>query len=389
MNILFLTTVIPERPKTGGEVASLQVINALRGLGHTVKVFGYGRPGEKCAAIAPDDIVVETRYIESSSSRGQALLSLCTAFATHRPYSCSKYMSQKYVNRVAAELENKSYDVAIIEHAQMAWLLPYLSAGKTSLPVIFLAQNVEYDLYQELYRNTSFLRPLQKYLYFRESRLMHDIENDLFRGVSQIWVFNGTDKGKIENEFHTRAVHAIHVPAGFGRLLQEEKKYSVAALGTWTWDANSHGLRWFVDRVMPLLNPNIDVHVAGIGADWVNGRYSNLYYHGFVDDAQSFLSSAECIIVPSTSGGGIQIKTLEAISTGVPVVSTSTGMRGIEPFPPSVSVADDPVEFARGIESIVSDQSRFDAQDGYWWSLQRKEAFDKTIRGLIEGVIAK
>ena len=52
----------------------------------------------------------------------------------------------------------------------------------------------------------------------------------------------------------------------------EEPRFDIATIGSWTWDANAAGLRWFIDRVVPLLPRQVQVGVAGAGAGADRGR---------------------------------------------------------------------------------------------------------------------
>jgi len=217
---------------------------------------------------------------------------------------------------------------------------------------------------------------------------MFEIEKKLFGKVDQVWCLSSNDKNKIETESGVENIHVLQVPGGFDRLaVSKEKKYSVAILGTWTWEANRKGLVWFVNSVLPFLDNLIDVHIAGIGADWIVGKYPNVFCYGFVEDAQEFLSSAKCIVVASIEGGGIQVKTLNAISTGVPVVSTSIGVRGIEDIPKSVFVTDDPGIFAKRIEYLVGSNDVHG--EGYNWSLKRRGIFTDKLGDLVKHAVTK
>ncbi|HCD7521890.1 TPA: glycosyltransferase family 4 protein, partial [Klebsiella pneumoniae] len=112
-----------------------------------------------------------------------------------------------------------------------------------------------------------------------------------------------------------------------------EAHYDVSLLGTWSWDANMKGLRWFFDNVYPLLPVEITIQVAGKGADWLADKYKNVKYKGFVEDAQEFLSKSKVIAIPSISGAGVQIKTLDAITIGRPIIASEFALRGLEDIP--------------------------------------------------------
>ena len=102
---------------------------------------------------------------------------------------------------------------------------------------------------------------------------------------------------------------------------------------------------------------NLSIHVAGKGADWLDGKYPNIIYCGVVPDAQEFMAFSRVVAIPTLSGGGIQIKTLDAITSGSFIVATTVGLRGISHPPSTVKIADNPEEFAASLVSAVASSS--------------------------------
>ena len=52
-----------------------------------------------------------------------------------------------------------------------------------------------------------------------------------------------------------------------------------------------------------------------------------------VQDAEEFISDKKILIVPITTGGGIRVKILEAMAAGKVVITTQSGIKGIEAKP--------------------------------------------------------
>lgn len=51
---------------------------------------------------------------------------------------------------------------------------------------------------------------------------------------------------------------------------------------------------------------------------------------GYVPDLVPYLEKAALMVVPVRAGGGIRVRILEAFARGIPVVTTSVGLEGIE-----------------------------------------------------------
>ena len=81
------------------------------------------------------------------------------------------------------------------------------------------------------------------------------------------------------------------------------------------------------------------VHVAGQVKDMVEGlphdqatafRMPWVHLHGFVPDIASFYGNMDAIVSPVTMGTGINVKTVQAMAYGMPLLTTRCGGKGIE-----------------------------------------------------------
>jgi glycosyltransferase involved in cell wall biosynthesis len=61
----------------------------------------------------------------------------------------------------------------------------------------------------------------------------------------------------------------------------------------------------------------------------MNQQIPGIYCYGEVEDANEFMSNYDALVVPLFSGSGIRIKILEAMSMGIPVISSDIGISGI------------------------------------------------------------
>jgi hypothetical protein len=95
--------------------------------------------------------------------------------------------------------------------------------------------------------------------------------------------------------------------------------------------ANEQSLAWFLKRVWPKVE-SLPYHLTIIGnIDRSFKEYSHLKvtFAGMVDDLQAAYQQAGLIVLPITNGGGIAIKSLEALQTELPIVCTPHAMRGL------------------------------------------------------------
>src|SRR5690606_27503496 len=89
-----------------------------------------------------------------------------------------------------------------------------------------------------------------------------------------------------------------------------------ALIGTWTWAPNRIGLDWFLSRVVPHLRPDFRIRIAGSVPSGVTCAHPGIRFVGRVPDARAFVRSAAVVPLISTSGSGVQLKTIETFELG-------------------------------------------------------------------------
>jgi len=87
---------------------------------------------------------------------------------------------------------------------------------------------------------------------------------------------------------------------------------------------------------------NICFLIIGNGLDVSASPAKNVRYLGYVDDLCAVLSHCDLEVAPMIGGSGIKMKILDALSVGLPVLTTEDGARGfVEPNPIVVSKIED------------------------------------------------
>lgn len=358
MKILNLTTAIPGRYGTGADIASQHFINTMKMLGHTVYIVGYRRWED----IQPDSeniVEIGERHIETKSAGIYPLFWAAIALIHRLPYSSAKYYSNHYIQTVKLLLSKHHYDVVILEHSsQLYWLKATIDSHSK---IAVFAHNLEHEIYLERLNDTS--NPLAKWIYQREARLVKQMEDDLAATSQEIWTLTEHDADYFTQLDQTCPVRIFELPASAAQPINPShpKTYDIGMIGSWIWKPNADGLWYFFEQIYPYLPSTLTIRVAGRGAEWLIGRYTNVQYLGFVPNAEEFLAEARVIAIPSIRGGGTQLKTLEAIGLGLPVVATPFALRGITTLPKTVLIAESPKQFAGCLQSAIAQPTTFSA----------------------------
>jgi glycosyltransferase involved in cell wall biosynthesis len=206
----------------------------------------------------------------------------------------------------------------------------------------------------------------------------HNIESSRFREMGKWWwrflwilekntyrhsdlvLFKTTqDQEFAISRFGLNESQCLVVPFGLNRTgvpAREEKDFSARLIrqkhhialndkillfsGTLDYLPNAKALRCLVEEIIPLLcertNQSFKLLVCGriIFPEFkylLDLRHDHFIYAGDVENMENYLLAADVFVNPVTEGGGIKVKSLEALSYNLPVVSTEHSARGIHP----------------------------------------------------------
>ncbi|WP_420116504.1 glycosyltransferase [Micromonospora sp.] len=138
-------------------------------------------------------------------------------------------------------------------------------------------------------------------------------------------------------------------------------------LGALDFVNNIDGIRWFVQRCWPALREGVDgrpVRLRVVGRNASAALVAELTAAGAevlvdVPRVDPYLRAADVFVNPVRSGAGVNIKMIEAMSAALPVVSTSTGARGL-PWRDGteLAIADEAGDFVAAVRALLVDADR-------------------------------
>lgn len=367
MRLLWLSHVLPHPPKGGVLQRSYHLIRGAS-KAHDVDLLTFRQ-----RAFHPDleslteSVDAMSEFLEVrgvidlavDSGRFTKTAKLISSALTPEPYSIRWNKSAEMDRRVRELSREVEYDVVHFDAEGMfqyrhhfpkaAWVLNH--------------HNIESQMMYQRAELASF--PLRAYLHWEAWRLKrwearHGGEADLHLVVSKL------DGERLrEHVFDARySVVENLVDTEFFRPLGTEKRAGhVVFIGRIDGYANLSAVRWLRDEIWPLLEgEGRTLGVAGRNPpeDIVAWGESNASVEvtGFVDDVRRSFDEAEVFVCPIYEGGGTRLKVLDAMAMGLPIVSHSMAIEGLELNPGEhVLVADDARGIADAVESLLADRS--------------------------------
>jgi glycosyltransferase involved in cell wall biosynthesis len=147
-------------------------------------------------------------------------------------------------------------------------------------------------------------------------------------------------------------------------LLPFAERKGLLFVGNFRHPPNVQAVEWLCKEILPRVTPELlaqhPVYVVGNGINETKidyGCLKNVITVGWVPSVLPYLQSARISVIPLLYGAGTKRKLMQSLMVGTPCVSTSIGVEGLNlEHGLHVLVADDAAQFAKGIESLLTDE---------------------------------
>ncbi|ULQ56254.1 glycosyltransferase family 4 protein [Flavihumibacter rivuli] len=125
-------------------------------------------------------------------------------------------------------------------------------------------------------------------------------------------------------------------------------------------ELNLLSINWFIKEVFPLVqesDPMVKLIIGGRISSKVHSDNPSIEMIGEIESALDFYKSGDIVINPELGGTGLKIKTLEALSIGMPIVATTSGAAGVmQPNKDHILIGNTSVDLAGCIIRLLKDE---------------------------------
>lgn len=154
----------------------------------------------------------------------------------------------------------------------------------------------------------------------------------------------------IDYEYQSENIH----------VQKEENTFSF--VGNLKTAANFETVVYIIDDILTHVQSEYKFYVYGVCPDELKNRYSekrNIIFMGRVEDLRKAIKSTMVFLSPIAFGTGIKTKILEAFAMGMPVITNSVGIEGIEvENGKHCFISDDAEELAHELDVLLHDQEK-------------------------------
>ena len=255
---------------------------------------------------------------------------------SNRPEVVEEFSSDAFRAALRLAVRKWSPVIAQLEFTHMA---QYAADCAPARPIL-VEHDITFDLYEQMARTSS------DWDLHRELKRWRRFETRAWRDMSCVVTMSAKDQAVVTNV--ATGARAVTLPNGvdldrFHVAGQEPEPRRVLFVGSFSHLPNLIALAFFLDEVWPRL-PDARLHIiAGANHEYfLDYQSRRVHLHldqpgieleGFVADVRPAYERAAIVVAPLVSSAGTNLKVLEAMACGRPVVSTPAGVNGLDLTP--------------------------------------------------------
>lgn len=368
--ILIILPYVPYPLQSGGQIAVFEMINYLRSKFQISIIVPQGQALNELGKIWPDVVIhpftpaVQTKVIKKISiltlNAFQKLYSSLYKTASSSVDLSSNYffeISADFIGFVNGIINADSFDYVQVEFYEYLPLVCFLPGTINS---IFIHHEIRYVRNQRGVEASGDNSILTNFIL--ASGKGQEIE--LLKRYKKVVTVSDTDKTILSEYIDPLKLYSspLVIKSAGADNINYNFQNSLFFLGGSDHSPNVNALNWFLENCWPALSSaKKDLKLIVIGswdikkATAATGK-SGIEFLGFVDDLKTVFKNG-ILVVPMRIGSGMRMKIIDAVNYGVPFVTTTIGVEGLD-FKTDTDcfIADSPEEFtAKTLELVNSE----------------------------------
>lgn len=248
-----------------------------------------------------------------------------------------------------------------------------------------------HDIQSQLFERESAVTGAHPGYWRAVARHSRRLERRLLEQLDEVLVFSDKDADLLGRPARGRVVRPPLAPASAPLHRPGGASPTVLFVSHLARPENDQGALWLLDKVWPQVvqaRPDARLRLVGAGASGdltqAVAQADSVELAGFVPHLDEEYAAATACVVPLHIGAGVKFKTVEALTHGVPVLTTRVGAEGIGGADRFALLSDDPGEWVDALTAILTDpgatQREADVTQQWASAAYGQETFAEAIR---------
>ena len=324
-----LTPYLPYPLLTGGQTRSYNLIKRLSALGNEITLFCLIKNEEERKYVGELEKYCKEVKVFKRSEKPWTLKNILRTGFSFYPFLVVRNWAKGERDAIEKKLIEDKFDLI---HAETFYVMPHIP--QTKIPILLVEQTIEYLVYRHF--ADQFKLPIIKQLLYLDVAKMKFWELKYWRKATKTAAMSTDDKKSML--FQIPNLDVSIVPNGVDSKFFSEKlstksdKPIILYLGNFTWLQNREAVQILVNKVWPRIKSKLSNAKL-----WIIGKDAKEFFSSIeseevrvdeVEDVREVYQQASVLVAPIYGGGGTRYKNFEAFASGLPVVTTSIGIRG-------------------------------------------------------------
>ena len=390
MKILYLTTRLPYPVLAGDKIRAYNMLLQLKNLGHHVTlVCLYNDKDNLEEALKHNEIFDEIYPIKFDTKK--AYLNTLWALINDKPFIVQYFYSSDMQKQIDKLLKENHFDLIT---GYMPRIAPYLEKHTDENIMIDLCDAFSMIYKRRVEISNSWFEKLKMFVEYNKMKRYEKKCMKIFKAQT---VISERDKKYLESISKKSNIFVVGngVDTEYFLPQESETKNNICFVGSMQYVPNIEAVTYFINDIFPIIRKSIpDAQFKIIGANpkpalyELAAKYEGIEVTGRVDDTREYVKDCKVSVCPARIAGGVQNKILEAMSMGIPVVTTKEGREGIDAPCEILPVANTKEEYAHKVIEImqnnelrksISKQSKEFILNNFSWNKIRDE-LDNAIK---------